>query len=50
MTQRDKDIVRELARRYMELATDENQKKMDRRMLDSNDLKIVRPPVLIRYP
>ena len=47
MTQRDKDIVRELARRYMELATDENQKKMDRRMLDSNDLKIVRPPVLI---
>ena len=47
MTQRDKDIVRELAKRYMELATDEKQQRMNKRMLDTNDLKIVRPPVLI---
>ena len=47
MTQRDKDIVRELAKQYMELATDEKQQKMNKRMLDTNDLKIVRPPVLL---
>ena len=47
MTQRDKDIVRELAKRYMEIATDEKQQKMNKRMLDTNDLKLVRPPVLI---
>ena len=43
----DKIIVRELAKRYMELATDEKQKKMDQRMQDINDLKLVRPPVLL---
>ena len=47
MTQRDKEIVRELAKRCMELATDEKQQKMNKRMLDTNDLKVVRPPVLI---
>ena len=47
MTQRDKNIVRELARRYMELANDEKQQKMNRRFRDTNDLKLVRPPVLI---
>ena len=47
MTQRDKDIVRELAKRYMEYATDEKQQKMNERMLATNDLKIVRPPVLL---
>ena len=47
MTQRDKEIVRELAKRYMELATDEKQQKINKRMLDTNDLKIVRPPVII---
>lgn len=47
MTQRDKEIVRELAKRYMEIATDEKQKKMNKRMLDTNDLKLVRPPVLM---
>jgi len=46
-TQKDKTIVRELAKRYMELATDENQRKMNARMRDTNDLKLVRPPVLI---
>ncbi|MBQ4323002.1 MAG: hypothetical protein IJC19_03595 [Clostridia bacterium] len=47
MTQKDKQIVRELAKRYMELAVDEGQKKMNQRMRDTNDLKIVRPPVLL---
>ena len=47
MTARDKEIVRELAKRYMELATDEKQQDANRRMQDTNDLKIVRPPVLI---
>lgn len=47
MTQKDREIVRELAKRYMEFATDERQQKMNRRMLDTNDLKLVRPPVLI---
>lgn len=47
MTQKDKDIVRELAKQYMELATDIKQEKMNKRMLDTNDLKPTRPPVLI---
>lgn len=47
MLEKDKQIVRELAKKYMELATDEKQQKMNRRFKDTNDLKIVRPPVLI---
>lgn len=47
MIQKDKEIIRELAKRYMEYATDEKQAKMNERMLATNDLKIVRPPVLI---
>ena len=47
MNANDKQIVRELAKRYMELATDESQQRMNRRMRDTNDLKLVRPPVLI---
>ena len=47
MTERDKNIVRELAKKYMELATDEKQLKMNKRMKDTNDLKLVRPPLLI---
>ncbi len=47
MTQKDKEIIRELAKRYMELATDEKQRKMNERMKATNDLKLVRPPVLI---
>lgn len=47
MTQNDKIIVRELAKQYMELATDQSQIKMNKRMLDTNDLKLVRPPVLM---
>ena len=47
MTQKDKQTVRELARQYMEMATSERQLRMDRRMQDTNDLKLTRPPVLI---
>lgn len=47
MNQNDKLIVRELAKKYMELATDEKQLKTNQRMKDSNDLKLVRPPVLM---
>ena len=47
MTDHDKLIVRELAKKYMELASDEKQIKMNKRMRDTNDLKLVRPPVLI---
>ena len=43
----DKLIIRELAKQYMELATSEKQQKANRRMLDTNDLKVVRPPVLM---
>ena len=43
----DKQIIRELAKRYMELATSEKQQKANRRMKDTNDLKVVRPPVLM---
>ena len=47
MLQRDKEIVRELAKQYMEYATDEKQQRMNQRMKDTNDLKLVRPPVLL---
>ncbi|MGN0563705.1 MAG: hypothetical protein ACI4LH_03090, partial [Candidatus Heritagella sp.] len=47
MLQKDRMIVRELAKQYMELACSEEQQQANRRMRDSNDLKIVRPPVLI---
>ena len=47
MTNRDKQIVRELAKRYMELTSSEKQQKMFRRMKDNNDLNPGRPPVLI---
>ena len=47
MTLRDKEIVRELAKRYMELACSEEQQKMNRRMRATNDLQLVRPPVLL---
>lgn len=44
---RDQGIIRELAARYMALATDEKQQDMNRRFLATNDLKLVRPPVLM---
>ena len=39
----DKQIVRELAKRYMELATSPKQLAANQRMQDTNDLKLVRP-------
>ena len=47
MIQKDKQIIRELAKQYMALATDEKQQKMNQRMRDTNDLLLVRPPVLL---
>ena len=47
MTQNDQHIIRELAKRYMEMASSEKQQKMNRRMKATNDLKLVRPPVLL---
>lgn len=47
MNAKDKEIVREFAKRYMEFASSEEQLKTTQRMQDTNDLKIVRPPVLI---
>lgn len=43
----DKEIIRELAKEYMQLALSEEQKKMFDRMRDTNDLKLVRPPLLL---
>lgn len=47
MTQNDKNIVRELAKQYMSLICTEKQEKMVKRFRDTNDLKIVRPPVIV---
>ncbi len=38
-------IIRELAKKYMEIAVSEKHVRMRQRFRDSNDLKIVRPPV-----
>ena len=43
----DRLIIRELAKQYAEIANSEEQKNANHRMQASNDLKIVRPPVLI---
>lgn len=43
----DKQIIRELAKRYMVLACSEKQRAVNQRMRATNDLKQVRPPVLI---
>ena len=47
MKKNDQKIVQELAKRYMEFANSEEQLRSNQRMKDSNDLKIVRPPVLM---
>lgn len=44
---KDKQIIQELAKKYMEMACSEKQEKMNRRMKATNDLSIVRPPVLL---
>ena len=40
-------IVRELAKKYMEIALSDRHVRMRRRFRDSNDLKIVRPPLIM---
>ena len=44
---RDREIVRELTKRYMEIALSDRHVRMRKRFRDSNDLKIVRPPLII---
>ena len=47
MTRHDVALIRELAKKYMEIALSDRQQNANRRMRDTNDLKIVRPPVLM---
>ena len=47
ISEKDKAIVRELAKHYMELVTTEKQARMRQRACDTNDLKLTRPPVLL---
>ncbi len=47
ISEKEKGIVRELAKRYMDLVTTEKQVKMRDRMRDTNDLKPTRPPVIL---
>ena len=43
----DKEIIRELAKKYMEFACSPEQEDTNARVRATNDLKIVRPPVMI---
>jgi hypothetical protein len=44
-SQNDLNIIRDLCRQYMEIAMSEKHVRMRKRFLDTNDLKIVRPPL-----
>jgi len=44
---KDISIIRELAKKQMEIAVSDRHVKMRKRFLDSNDLKIVRPPLIM---
>lgn len=44
---RDIAILRDLAKRYMEIALSEKHVRMRQRFRDTNDLNIVRPPLII---
>ena len=44
---KDIGIVRELAKQYMEIAVSDRHVRMRKRFRDSNDLKIVRPPLIM---
>lgn len=46
-SEKDVHIIRELAKQYMEIAVSERHVKMRRRFLDSNNLNVVRPPLII---
>ena len=45
--QNDITIIRELAKQYMEVALSDKHVRMRQRFRDTNDLKIVRPPVIM---
>ena len=47
IAEKDKQIVRELAKQYMEKVCSEKQEKMRKRFRDTNDLKPCRPPVIL---
>ncbi len=47
LLEKDKSIIRELAKKYMDLALSEKQLEMNKRMQATNDLKLVRPVVLM---
>ena len=47
MNRQDVETVRELARKYRDIALSDKHVRMRRRFRDSNDLKIVRPPLNI---
>lgn len=40
-------VIRDLCKRYMEIAVSDKHVRMRKRFRDSNDLKIVRPPLII---
>ncbi len=44
---KDTAVVRELTKRYMEIAVSDKHVRMRKRFRDSNDLKIVRPPLIM---
>ena len=44
---KDIALLRELAKQYMEIAVSDKHVRMRQRFRDTNDLKIVRPPVNI---
>ncbi len=46
-SQKDIKIIRDLCKRYMEIAVSDRHVKMRQRFLDTNNLKVVRPPLLI---
>lgn len=46
-TENDKSIVRELAREYLSLFYKHDHEEMTKRFRDTNDRKLVRPPLLI---
>ena len=46
-SEKDRTIVRELAKRYMEIAVSEKHVRMRKRFCDNNDLRLVRPPLLV---
>ena len=47
MIAKDILVIRELTKQYMEVAMSDRHVRMRKRFRDTNDLKIVRPPVLM---